>query len=622
MSHINFGDTGLIVQYIQNFLKDNYNKNIHLSDEYDKETHKALIDYLKLPEIMDPNDIKDLLISLFTFKEEKPPHKLINGGGIWNFNFDMTPNTITFWSRDINQCFNGAIEFISEHMDDVDKVCRLHGWKLSGYTSFKYNKNKIDEEHKIKFIISKDNREQLLPASDVLKMINLSMNDYLLGKCFLDENNAYHGFIQDSSVYKISYIPAKPGETFTISHGYKYPCELAIAYTNRTLLELKHEDLSSVENIVSHLAKSKYGELNPGDYEIYTIPEDAECTYLLIQMPYKNNLISPESKKIRVKIGDINQDGIIDYDPDNPDSDYRILKDYVDAIKEGKPHRTLSGANLLAANINQDIDANGNQIINEIDVELFRRKGEQHKNGDLLDFGETTYNKEIDLSESDYDRLLIIYGNIEENNYNENGEYDNHLNIPLEEFQTNPWIIHECFLSYILGMCIHKYSDQRDIVWLQDQIKLLDELYNPIRYGLYDEPSDYLSNDYISWNDTKALYEYYQNGLYTGYVLVTKNNDIQNATLRRENDNLKTNMKIINGRFFISNEWTGKFVLKNGLITSDDAKYSLKSIIKSFQLSSNDFYKNQTDEQIKFISGNVDPITEKRLKSLLNNHIE
>ena len=39
MSHINFGDTGLIVQYIQNFLKDNYNKNIHLSDEYDKETH-------------------------------------------------------------------------------------------------------------------------------------------------------------------------------------------------------------------------------------------------------------------------------------------------------------------------------------------------------------------------------------------------------------------------------------------------------------------------------------------------------------------------------------------------------------------------------------------------------
>ena len=28
MSHINFGDTGLIVQYIQNFLKENYNKDL------------------------------------------------------------------------------------------------------------------------------------------------------------------------------------------------------------------------------------------------------------------------------------------------------------------------------------------------------------------------------------------------------------------------------------------------------------------------------------------------------------------------------------------------------------------------------------------------------------------
>ena len=50
---INLGDRGLIVQYIQNFLKDNFNKNIHLSDEYDKETHQALIEYLQLPEILD-----------------------------------------------------------------------------------------------------------------------------------------------------------------------------------------------------------------------------------------------------------------------------------------------------------------------------------------------------------------------------------------------------------------------------------------------------------------------------------------------------------------------------------------------------------------------------------------
>lgn len=620
MNHVNFGDTGLIVQYIQNFLKDNYNKNIHLSDEYDKETHKNLIDYLKLPEIMEPNDIKDLLLSLFTFKEDKPPYKLIDGGGIWNFDFDMTPDKIIFWNRDINQCFNGALEFISNHMNDVDNVCRLHGWKLLDYTSFRYDKNSKDDEHKIRFTIIKDDREQLLPSNDIINMVNLSMNDYLLGKCFLDENNSYHGFIQDSNLYKISYIPAKPGEIFTISHGYKYPCELAIGYTNRTLLELKHEDLSSVENIVSHLAKSKYGELNPGDYDIYTIPEDAECTYLLIQMPYKNNLVSSNSESIRLKIGDINQDGKIDYDENNPDSDFSILRDYVEAIKENKPHRTLSGASLIAANINKDIDANGNQIVNEIDLELFKAKiKESQRTGNLIDFGETIYHKEIDLSNSDYDKLLIMYGNIEKNNLDENGNYDNHLNIPLEEFQTNSWALHENFLSYILGACIHKYSNKEDIIWLQESIEKINELYNPINYGLYDEPKDYMSSDYIKWNEFKSLYEYYQNGLYSGYVLTT--NNIQNSELRREHDMVKTNMKIINGRLIINNEWNGQFVLQDGKITLGDARYSLKSLIKSFQLSTNDFYKNQTEDQIKFISGNLDPITEKRLKEILEKYI-
>lgn len=618
MSHINFGDTGLLVQYIQNFLKDNYNKNIHLSDEYDKETHQALIEYLKLPEIISANEIKDKLLQTFTFKEDKPPHKLINGGGIWNFNFDMTPNSITFWNRDINQCFNGAIEFISGYMDEVNEFCRNYGWKLIDYTSFKYNKNDNNSIHRIKFTIAQEDRKQLLPANDVLKMINLSMSNYLLGKCFLDENNAYHGFIQNSDVYKISYIPAKPGETFTISHGYKYPCELAIGYTNRTLLELKHEDLSSVENIVSHLAKSRYGELNPGSYEVYTIPEDAECTYLLIQMPYKNNLISPTSQSIKVKIGDINQDGKITYDENDPNSDYRILKDYVEAIKEGKPHRNLSGPNLLAANINQDFDVNGDPIINEMDVEIFKNRIISLKGGELLDFGETIFNKEIDLSESDYDKILIMYGNIEDNNYDSDGNFDNHLNIPIEEFQTNSWAIHECFLPYILGACIHKYSDQRDIQWLQENVNDLYDLYEPIRYGKYDEPIDYLSNDYISWDEIKALYKYYKDGLYTGYVLVSKNADIQNATLRRENDNMKSNMKIINGRFFIDDSWTGQFVLSNGLITTGDARYALKSLIESFQLSTNKFYNGQTKDQIKFISGNLDPLTEKYLKQLID----
>ena len=74
------------------------------------------------------------------------------------------------------------------------------------------------------------------------------------------------------------------------------------------------------------------------------------------------------------------------------------------------------------------------------------------------------------------------------------------------------------------------------------------------------------------------------------------------------------NISIYNGKILIDNEWTGKIVLENGMITKELSQYSLKEIIKSFQLQTNELYKDHSREQIKFINGYVDPLTEKRLK--------
>ena len=70
-------------------------------------------------------------------------------------------------------------------------------------------------------------------------------------------------------------------------------------------------------------------------------------------------------------------------------------------------------------------------------------------------------------------------------------------------------------------------------------------------------------------------------------------------------------MKILNGRFIVNDEWAGKLVLSSGLITKDLASNSLKEIIKDFQIKSNIFYKDKTENQIKFINGYVDPLTER-----------
>lgn len=599
--HINFGDSNIIVQYIQNFLKDNYNKNIYLSDVYDKETHQALIDYLQLPEILDYNSIRDLLLSIFTFKNTEPPNELINGGGIFNFDFNATPNEIEFYNRPINKCFDGALRFINEYIEDVDEICKKHGWKVIYYTKFNFSNNTKNYD-KLKFIIRKETRKQLLPGMDIINMINLSNDNWLYGKCFIDEKNAYHGFIQKSKNYKICYIPAKAGDVFTITHGYKYACEMAIAYTNHTLEELQNEDGVGVLNIDSHLKSSPVGILNSNNYIIYNIPITSDCTYLLIQMPYKNELITSNTQKIKIKIGDINQDGVID------EKDYNILKEYVESKELNVSSSiNLSTKNLIAANINRDIDLNGNQIVDRLDLNEFKNQLDRfNKDGVPINFGEITYEKELPLKESDFDRLLVMHGNIELENKN------NKLNIPINEYQINPWAIHECFIPYILNSVIHKYSNPEDIRWLQEQISKIDKNYVGIRSGIYDEAESFLSNEYFIWNEIKNTYEYYVNNLYTGYIVDSAN--LYNGDLRRETTMQLSNIKILNGRLLKNNEWSGKLVLSNGRITKDLASNSLREIVKAFQIYINDFYKNHTEKQIKFINGYVDPITEYYLK--------
>ena len=605
MSHINLGSTGIIVQYIQNFLKDNYDNTFHLSDEYDKETHKKLIKYLRLPIIIDSNTMKDYMISKYTFKNSENANELEDGGGIWNFDYEMTTRTIRFYNRDNNFCFDGALRFLTEYVHDIDDFCRQHGWYLKKYNKAKYNRT-AGITKQVSFEIAQEGRKQLLPCAEIINMINFHTNDYLLNKCFLDENNAYHGFIQNSNLYKVAYIPAKPGDSFTISHGFKYPCEMAFAYSEQTIKELK-ESNHVVNNIVSHMSKSAAGELYPGDYDVYTIPEDSECTYLLIQMPYDNALINPTNKKTTIVLGDINQDGIIDFNEDDENSDYMILKRYVT-----EKSFNLSQSQLVAANLNKDIDINGKPIVNETDLRMFEAAiTEAKKTGNtILNFGTVEYERETTLAESNQDRLLVMYGDVDLGNPN------NQLNIPIEDFQTEPWAIHEEFLPYILGSAIHKYSNIEDITWLQNQVKTINPNYKELRWGYYDSPIDYISNEKFVWNEIKSRYELYNNNNYTGYYLYDSV-DIMNGYIASDKTKRITNVKIENGQFLENNVLIGKSVLESGYI-SINSSLSLREHIINFQVASNTHFNGFVKEQIKFINGYVTPITEKRLKDVLS----
>lgn len=588
---INFNDTGLIVTYIQTFLKENYNRDLIISGVYNKETHKNLIEYLKQPYVLSAHQMKDQLIQFLTFNpEDDPDNALIQSGGLFNFDNEITTDTIKFYTRPLDDCFRNGLLFINQCITLVDNIAKLNGWEVIEYTNYNSDEN-INKEAFIYLV--KSQNPNLIPGLDVLNMINLFSEDYLLNKCFLDDNQ-YHGYIQYSDRYKIAYIDAKPGESFTIMHGYKNSCEIAIAYTEQSLLEI-NDDLGTVNNILNHLTGSEYGELNSGKYLVYTIPNDVKCKYLLIQLPYINNLTITKNKVTNILLGDINQDGVVDK------QDYELLKQYVDAIENNsKLPFVLSGKNLLAANVSKDVDINGNPIIDKKDLVLLNEAIISNKS-----LGFIKYEEKLDLETTDSDKLLIMYGNIEYNNEN------NELNIPYYDFVDTPWLVHDEFIPYILGSTIHKFSNKNDIIWAQEKLNKLYN-YNPIEWGKYDEPIDYITNNEFRWNNSKSRYEYYRNGRKTQYVL--EKNDLSNSKLINSDDPTDDpKVFILNNKLFENNIHKNNMVLSNGYITSNDGTQSLKYLILQFQLAINKRYKLQNGEQIKFINGYVNPLTEKYL---------
>ena len=177
---INFGDKNIYVTYLQLFLKENYNYDLIISDEYDIDTHRALIKYLKEPEIIDCYELKDLILRFYTYRNSDPPHDLVDGGGIWNFNFDISPDYIRFFNRDISDCLTGGLKFITEHIESLKSFCDQYGWNITYYTTYSYDET--GEIPKAEIVIKKTARKQLLPCRDIINMINLSLNQFLSNK--------------------------------------------------------------------------------------------------------------------------------------------------------------------------------------------------------------------------------------------------------------------------------------------------------------------------------------------------------------------------------------------------------------------------------------------------------
>lgn len=68
------------------------------------------------------------------------------------------------------------------------------------------------------------------------------------------------------------------------------------------------------------------------------------------------------------------------------------------------------------------------------------------------------------------------------------GEYDRSVGIPFSSFTSNPWIVHDKFTNYLLGMSITPYSESENITYLQELLKLeYPEYQDDFRIGCFND---------------------------------------------------------------------------------------------------------------------------------------
>ena len=72
---------------------------------------------------------------------------------------------------------------------------------------------------------------------------------------------------------------------------------MAVGYSSHSLREIKNADYL-IETIYSRLDNSLQGSVQPGDWIYYEVPKDSNATYLLVQMPYTNDLVATQNQKV------------------------------------------------------------------------------------------------------------------------------------------------------------------------------------------------------------------------------------------------------------------------------------------------------------------------------------
>lgn len=459
-----YGTNNYIVRYLQAFLQENYSHTVMISGVYDEETHKSLLEYLKLPNVETLLNVSNNIHDRYPYLAgEKSNSRLVGGLFIEN----LMANSIRYISKDNNEEARECIDRLKQ--DGFYEFVESMGWIVTEFTNY----NNSDNE-KLYITIQSSGRKNVFPNDELSCMINQFNNQYYYNLAIRD-GVGIDDMVHYSSAYKVAIIPCKPNETFTIAHGYVEPRDIVIGSSQFYVEDILGGNLP-VDNVVDFRdLREDSGEDNRllyGSFITYTTTNN--CKNLIVQMKQSSIgdlVVENHTVDIPIRLGDINQDDKID------ETDRILLSTCI------TEHTQLYNEQLVAA------DINGDGEVDNKDLALL----DKFLSGEIPNLGVRYYTKEIG-SEDDMVRLLVVKG-------------DSSL-VPFKQYASDPWLVHDKFINYLLDMSITKYSDEDTIAYGQRLVSSVISEYIP-EDGIYSD------------NMKEAIKRYQQsNGIYfpLGYI--------------------------------------------------------------------------------------------------------
>ena len=481
--NIHYGDEGMVVKYIQMFLQENYSRSIIPSGIYDTETHRNLLEYIKLSNIEpNPHTVRIKLLEqipelemYFTSATEANEITFTTKGGIKTVLYD----DVTYY------------DFLTNEKERIYKAVSDLGWVVEEYS------NVNSETEKYIITITTSNRQNYFPNREMIYYVNSFLNQYIYKMKF--DGTRFVSDLQNK--YRLAVIPCEPSTRYTFYHGYNADITLVVGFSSTPP--------SNVETGVSTLlSEPEEISLSPRKYYMINTPED--CTYIYIQVEYDDDVAQNISETLY--LGAIYNEGRAYTTPSehiNPATgkpegniirqlDLDLLAEYINYYGnmvygvDGNGNPTVTSSyvlkmtdpskwygmtqgytneaefleywsskkRLLVADVNRDGEivtriTTTNLLLSPDYKQMYRFYRMQT---DLMTLGTIKYKDEIISDESL--KLLVIKGDA----LNEDGTEI----VPADEYYDDPWMIHEKFLSFVLDRCITPYSKAYDILYFRD----------------------------------------------------------------------------------------------------------------------------------------------------------